>query len=173
MNRTNERTANAINSSSAVARTNNDSDFHWNWCRLQHYDRTRYIQIYMHCADDWTVVNHDHQRTKHHHKTHAHGFSNLTNRTTTTTNWPTDKLLLCACVCVCIWIMQAVGLGRGIIVPCRAVGLRGINQEEFPQVRQGLNVATPVIAGYRGVQVHPNVRGTQRGKPQPNTTGER
>lgn len=67
---------------------------------------------------------------------------------------------------------QGVGLGRGIIVPCRAVGLRGINPEEFPQVRQGLNVATPVIAGYRGVQVHPNVRGTQRGKPQPNTTGE-
>lgn len=68
--------------------------------------------------------------------------------------------------------IQGVGLGRGIIVPCRAVGLRGINPEEFPQVRQGLNVATPVIAGYRGVQVHPNVRGTQRGKPQPNTTGE-
>lgn len=70
-------------------------------------------------------------------------------------------------------INQWVGLGRGIIVPCRAVGLRGIKPEEFPQVRQGLNVATPVIAGYRGVQVHPNARGTQRGKPQQNTTGEK
>lgn len=58
-------------------------------------------------------------------------------------------------------------------MPCRAVGLRGINPEEFPQVRQGINVATPIPAAFRGVQAHLSVRGTQRGKPLQSTTGER
>lgn len=54
-------------------------------------------------------------------------------------------------------------------MPSRAVGLRGINLEELPQ---RLNVVAPITAAYRGIQAHLNVRGTQRGKPLPNTTGE-
>lgn len=67
------------------------------------------------------------------------------------------------------YCVQEVGHCRGIIVPSRAVGLRGINLQELPQ---RLNVVAPTIAAYRGIQAHLNVRGTQRGKPLPNTTGE-
>ncbi|XP_055324650.1 heterogeneous nuclear ribonucleoprotein R isoform X7 [Sitodiplosis mosellana] len=63
--------------------------------------------------------------------------------------------------------ISGVGHCRGIIVPSRAVGLRGINLEELPQ---RLNVVAPITAAYRGIQAHLNVRGTQRGKPLPNTT---
>lgn len=65
-------------------------------------------------------------------------------------------------------IMQAIGHCRGITVPFQAVGIHGINLEEFPQ---RINV-TPVTA-YHGIQAHLNVRGIHRGKPLQNTTGEK
>ena len=68
------------------------------------------------------------------------------------------------------------GHGRGITARGRAVGVRGnISRVGVPVVAQRATVG-PQAAGVRGAgaggQTRLNVRGTQRGKPQPNLPGE-
>lgn len=75
--------------------------------------------------------------------------------------------------------MKGGGHGRGITTRGRAVGVRGINRPVgVPVVTQrvatGPQAATTGGLVVRGAgQTRLNVRGTQRGKPQPNLPGEK